>query len=66
MENLIEGLTNQLIRANEIKRQYEELGLVGAFGLHFVKQEIERAKKAQSSGDVIEMISAFNALKGLK
>lgn len=62
-ENLMEGLINELNRVRELLKDYEEIGPAGIFGATMLKQDIKKAEKAISSGDVIQMLLAYNSLK---
>jgi hypothetical protein len=62
--NLIEGLTNEILRVTEIKKVYEELPKqAGAIVAAIMGEAIEAAKKAQAGGDIIECMRALEALK---
>ena len=62
--NLVEGLTNEILRVTEISRIYKEVpGGAGNLAAYFMDEAIKTAKAAQGSGDVLEMIPAYNALK---
>jgi hypothetical protein len=65
MPNLVEGLLEQMNRCRELAIQYDALpDNVGAFGAAMIKQDIENAEKAMSSGDTVEMLRCYEALKG--
>lgn len=62
--NLVEGLTNEILRVTEIVTEYRAIPKgAGHLAASFMEDAIQRARKAQSSGDVIQMISAFQELK---
>lgn len=59
----MDGLMNELNRVRELLKDYEEIGPAGIFGSTMLKQDIKKAEKAISSGDVIQMLLAYNSLK---
>lgn len=61
--NLMEGLLNELERCNELHAEYIAIGPAGAFGAHFIRSEIELAKKRIATGDTIGMMKSYEALK---
>jgi len=63
-KNLVEGLTDEILRVTEIKREYDAIpGGAGRIAAHTMHVAIERARKAQASGDILEMIPALKALQ---
>jgi hypothetical protein len=64
-ENLMEGLLNEIERVNEMISEYRQPYLkgAGAFAAAFMKNDVERAKKAIAGGDVIEMLGSYEKLK---
>jgi hypothetical protein len=62
-QNLMDGMIDELNRNRELLKQYEAIGPAGAFGAHFLKQAIKRGEDSIRSGDVIQMLSAYNELK---
>lgn len=69
MTNLAEGLPQQQQRVRDLMETYRETGrLLGAsvnvsFAVMMMEQALQRADKAASSGDVVEMIRAYHELK---
>lgn len=64
VKNLIEGLTEEILRVTEIRKTYLELpNNAGAIGAHLMQLALDRAKEAQGRGDIIEMLEAFKALQ---
>lgn len=63
MENLMDGLLNEIERCSKLIPIYDELGPVGQFGKAMIQQDINNAKTAISSGDVVAMLQSFEALK---
>ena len=63
-KNLVEGLTDEILRVTEIKNEYLTLpGGAGNFAALLMCFAIENARKAQASGDILEMIPALKALQ---
>lgn len=65
MPNLVEGLLEQMNRCREVLAAYEKIP-EGAFGAAMIKQDIANAEQAMGSGDVIEMLQAYETLKGVE
>ena len=66
-KNLVEGLTYEILRVTEIKKEYEELPTkAGLFAAIMMSQSIDTARKAQASGDIMQMIHALKDLKGFE
>ena len=63
--NLVDGFKQELERARELLIAYQSIP-TGVFGVIMVKEAIDRAETSMLTGDVVEMISAYNALKALK
>lgn len=62
--NLVEGLTNEILRVTEMVAEYESLpNGAGTFAALFMRKAISDARNAQASGDILEMMPAYNALK---
>ena len=51
-------------RCREVLKQYEQI-TEGAFGAMMIRQDIKNAEAAMASGDVVEMLAAYNALEGV-
>lgn len=62
--SLGDDLPKEIERCQELLVAYAEIGPVGNFGAAMIKQDISRAVKALASGDVVEMIQSYEALKG--
>lgn len=62
--NLAEGLQAELSRCMDLLAVYQGLGPVGTFGAIMIRACIDKAHAAQSSGDVVAMIQAYEDLKG--
>jgi len=50
---------HQLARCRELLEQYENIGPAGSFGALHIRNTIDYAKKAKSSGDVVMMVRAY-------
>jgi len=63
-KNLVEGLMDEILRVTEIKREYDSLpNGAGKFAAYFMQQALDTARRAQASGDILQMIPALQALK---
>lgn len=63
-KNLVEALTDEILRVSEIKREYEEVpGGAGRLAAALMGRALDDARKAQASGDILEMIPALKALQ---
>ena len=63
--NFVDGFKQELERARELLIAYESIP-TGIFGAVVVKDAIDKAETSMLTGDVVEMIQAYNALKALK
>ena len=64
IKNLVEGLTDEILRVTEIKNEYLSIPSgAGKLAAAFMEKAIEDARKAQSSGDILQMIPALEALR---
>ena len=61
-KNLVEGLTDEILRVTEIKREYDAIP-AGALAAAMMGAALDRARKAQASGDILEMIPALQELQ---
>lgn len=50
-------------RVRELLVEYEKLGPVGTFGAAVLRLALQEADAAAMSGDVVRMLSAYQALK---
>ena len=63
--NLVEALTNEILRVTEISREYKSVpGGAGKLAAYVMDLQIEQARKAQASGDILQIISAIQDLQG--
>ena len=64
-KNLVEALTDEILRVTEIKQEYDSLpGGAGELASMGMALSIDVARKAQASGDILQMIPALQDLKG--
>ena len=63
---LVDTVRGELVRAKELKSQYESIGPAGAFGLLSINGAIERADKALTSMDAVDMVRVCKELQGLE
>ena len=63
--NLMDGLFEQMNRAREIKKMYDEIPQ-GKFGSIMIQQSIDRAEKSIKDNDVIAMLTAFKDLQEIE
>ena len=67
MSNLIEGIQKEQTRCRELLKQYEVIPIEsGFFGIAVIGASVERADKAVASGDVVEMLAAYEDLKSIE
>jgi hypothetical protein len=64
--SLGELLPKEQARVREVLGHYKEIGPVGRFGAYMIEKELQAADKAIMSGDVVEMLKAYKALKEIK
>ena len=65
MSSLAEALPEEQKRVREPIAVYRGLpGGAGAFGAWMMEQKLQRADQAVMSGDVVEMLRAYEELKG--
>jgi len=60
--NLFEALNEEISRNEELLRAYQEIP-EGVFGATCIKVALDRAKKARSEGDAIQMMRSWEELK---
>ena len=64
-ETLGDALPKEMARVrDEVMPAYMEIGPPGLFALTMMRQELDRAARAMAEGDVIAMMTAYEALKG--
>lgn len=65
--NLIEGLSREIARVVELRMQYESTrgpGVLVEPQIRMMNNTIEAAHVAMGGGDIVQMMQAFEALKG--
>ncbi len=63
-KNLVEGLTDEILRVTEISKEYKSIpGGSGMLAAKMMDTAIEKARKAQGSGDILEMMPALKELQ---
>ena len=63
-ETLGKALPKEMARVRDVVMPpYIEIGPVGVFALTLMRADLDRAAKALSEGDVVEMMRAYEALK---
>ena len=62
MNNLAEGIRDELRRNRELLAEYEKIGPAGAFGAAMIRQDIKLGEDAQASGNVINMLAVYKKL----
>ena len=63
--NIAEALANEIKRNFELLEEYKKIP-TGTFGATMISQDIDNAVDALASGDVIEMLKAYEVMKGNK
>ena len=64
--SLGEALPKEMARVREVLGHYKEIGQAGAIGAAFIKLDLAAADRAIMSGDLVAMLGAYKALKGIK
>jgi hypothetical protein len=64
-ETLGTALPKEMARVRDhVMPAYIEIGPAGAFALAMMRADLDRAAKAMIEGDVVEMLRAYESLKG--
>jgi len=66
MRTLGDDLPKEQARVREVLGVYKALGPAGRFGAIMIEQSLQKADKAVMSGDLAEMIRAYQDLKGIE
>jgi len=66
IETLAVGLPKQQERVRGVLKTYEDIGKPGLFGAMMIRESLKKAEIAASSGDVVDMIRAYQDLKEIK
>lgn len=62
MSSLAESFPLEQQRVRELLVEYDKLGIVGMFGAAVLRVVLAEADQAAVSGDVVRMLSAYEAL----
>lgn len=64
-ESLGEALPREMTRVRDmVMPVYQEIGPSGAPALFMMRRDLDAAQKALAKGDVVEMLRAYEELKG--
>jgi len=63
VDTLMGGLLYEIERCSKLKAMYDTIP-AGTFGAIMIQRDIDNAKAAIASGDVVEMIRCYKACKG--
>lgn len=66
MSTLGDELPKEQARVRELMRLCQEIGPAGRFAVLMMEAALREADKAVMSGDIAEMLRAYNDLKGFK
>jgi hypothetical protein len=64
-ETLADALPKEMARVRTVLGYYKEIGPAGAIGAMFIEQDLQAADRAVMSGDVVAMLQALEALRGV-
>jgi len=53
-------------RVREVLGYYKEIGPAGMFGAMVIEQTLRKADEAALSGDIVQMLAAFQEMKEIK
>jgi len=65
-DSLAEAFPKAQKRVRKLIKQYKEIGPPGRFAIMMMERSLDDAEKAAASGNVIDMIRAYNDLRGYK
>ena len=65
MASLGEELPKEQARVRNVLGYYREIGPPGVFAAAMIEADLRRADEAVMSGDVVQMIRAYEALKAI-
>lgn len=66
MDTLADELPKEQARVREILGHFKEIGPAGMIGAAMIEADLRRADESVMSGDVVEMLRAYNTLKDYK
>lgn len=64
MKSLGEAFPEEQARCRELLKSYQDIGPAGRFGSMMIERTLRDADQAAISGDLVEMIRAYEAMKG--
>ena len=64
--SLAEALPDEMARVRVVLGHYKEIGPAGAIGAMFIEQDLRAADQAVMSGDIVQMLGAFQTMQGIK
>lgn len=66
MKSLAEAIPEEQARVREVLAIYKSIGPAGAFGAMTIEADLAAADRAVMSGDVVEMLMAYETLKDIQ
>ncbi len=66
VDTIGDALPREIARVTEILGHYDAIGPAGVFGATLIRYDLSHATKSLASGDVAEMIVAYNVLKDIR
>jgi hypothetical protein len=64
-ETIADALPKEMTRIrDEVMPLYDAIGPAGGFALAMMRRDLDSAAKAMAAGDLVAMISAYQALQG--
>lgn len=64
--NLAEAFPLEQARVREVLGYYKDIGPAGFFGASMIEATLKQADQAAASGDVVEMLRTYNAMKEIE
>lgn len=65
-QTLADALPKEIERCQQLLADYAAIGPAGAYASKMIRVHIAHAHEAMMEGDVVEMLRAYEALKGCK
>ncbi len=66
MSTLGDEFPKEQARVREVLGYYKEIGPAGMFGAMVIEQTLRKADEAALSGDIVQMLAAFQEMKEIK
>jgi len=63
MTTLAEAIPIEQARVRELLKHYHSIGPIGVFGAAMLERAMANMDRALASGDIVEMLRAYEALK---